>query len=196
MKLYLLIALILGGLIVFFVMKSCEPEDDNLVQVLQDSLKTEHKLRELAELSNIDLFKKIDSLELNKNLLKKQIIYHWIINGCHERQNKLCAYFKIMEITEQIKQKIKEHALSKPTEEVCGLILRGGEVIECKNRASDFEVHFIIAKGDIKKALEELFKIKIIKINTLILPSGKKKAYVKLSPETPAIDIATQLGLI
>lgn len=57
-----------------------------------------------------------------------------------------------MEITEQIKQKIKEHALSKPTEEVCGLILRGGEVIECKNRASDFEVHFIIAKGDIKKA--------------------------------------------
>ena len=51
-------------------------------------------------------------------------------------------------------------------------------------------------KGDIKKALEELFKIKIIKINTLILPSGKKKAYVKLSPETPAIDIATQLGLI
>src|SRR3990167_8540410 len=57
-----------------------------------------------------------------------------------------------MEITEQIKQEIKEHALSKPTEEVCGLILRGGEVIECKNRASDFDVHFIIAKGDIKKA--------------------------------------------
>ena len=51
-------------------------------------------------------------------------------------------------------------------------------------------------KQEIKKALEELFKIKVIKINTLILPSGKKKAYVKLSPETPAIDIATQLGLI
>ena len=51
-------------------------------------------------------------------------------------------------------------------------------------------------KPEIKKALEELFKIKIIKINTLILPSGKKKAYVKLSKETPAIDVATQLGLI
>ena len=51
-------------------------------------------------------------------------------------------------------------------------------------------------KPEIKKALEELFKIKVNKINTLILPSGKKKAYVKLSPETPAIDIATQLGLI
>jgi len=51
-------------------------------------------------------------------------------------------------------------------------------------------------KLEIKNALQELFKIKIVKINTLILPSGKKKAYVKLSPETPAIDIATQLGLI
>ena len=51
-------------------------------------------------------------------------------------------------------------------------------------------------KQELKKALEELFKIKIIKINTLILPSGKKKAYVKLSLETPAIDVATQLGLI
>ncbi len=51
-------------------------------------------------------------------------------------------------------------------------------------------------KPEIKSALEDLFKIKVIKINTLILPSGKKKAYVKLSSETPAIDIATQLGLI
>jgi len=51
-------------------------------------------------------------------------------------------------------------------------------------------------KPEIKKALEELFKVKVLKINTLILPSGKKKAYVKLSPDTPAIDIATQLGLI
>ena len=51
-------------------------------------------------------------------------------------------------------------------------------------------------KPEIKKALEELFKIKVNKINTLILPSGKKKAYVKLSLETPAIDVATQLGLI
>ena len=51
-------------------------------------------------------------------------------------------------------------------------------------------------KQELKKALENLFKIKVIKINTLILPSGRKKAYIKLSPETPAIDVATQLGLI
>ncbi len=51
-------------------------------------------------------------------------------------------------------------------------------------------------KPEIKKAAEELFKIKIVKINTTILPSGEKKAYLKLSAETPALDVATQLGLL
>ena len=51
-------------------------------------------------------------------------------------------------------------------------------------------------KEEIKKAMEELFKVKVLKITTQITPSGKKKAYIKLSPETPAVDIATQLGLI
>lgn len=50
-------------------------------------------------------------------------------------------------------------------------------------------------KPEIKKAMEEIFKVKVLKVNTLIL-KGKKKAYIKLSPETPAIDIATQLGLM
>lgn len=51
-------------------------------------------------------------------------------------------------------------------------------------------------KKEIKKALEDLFKIKIIKITTLITPQGLKKVYIKLPKETPAIDIATQLGLM
>ncbi len=50
-------------------------------------------------------------------------------------------------------------------------------------------------KPEIKKAMEEIFKVKVLKVNTLIL-KGKKKAYIKLSPDTPAIDIATQLGLM
>jgi len=51
-------------------------------------------------------------------------------------------------------------------------------------------------KPMIKKAAEEMFKVKVLKVNTAILPTGKKKAYLKLSGETPAIDVATQLGLI
>lgn len=50
-------------------------------------------------------------------------------------------------------------------------------------------------KPEIKQAAEEMFKIKVIKVNTLI-SKGKKKAYLKLSKDTPAIDVATQLGLM
>lgn len=51
-------------------------------------------------------------------------------------------------------------------------------------------------KPEIKKAVEELFKVKVKKVTTLIDTKGRKKAYLKLSPETPAIDIATQMGMI
>jgi large subunit ribosomal protein L23 len=51
-------------------------------------------------------------------------------------------------------------------------------------------------KPEIKKAVEEIFKVKVTNVNTLILPSGKKKAYVTLSTDTPARDVATQLGLL
>ena len=45
-------------------------------------------------------------------------------------------------------------------------------------------------------AIEEAFKVKVDKVNTLITPKGKKKVYIKLSDETPAIDVVTQLGLM
>jgi len=53
-------------------------------------------------------------------------------------------------------------------------------------------------KQDIAKAFEEMFKIKPVKINTLISSKGKgkKKAYIKLPKNKPALDIATQLGLM
>ena len=51
-------------------------------------------------------------------------------------------------------------------------------------------------KADIKKALEELYKVKVIDVNTLIGPDSKKKAYVTFAEETPAIDLATKLELM
>ena len=51
-------------------------------------------------------------------------------------------------------------------------------------------------KDQIKKAIEALFKVKVRRVNTLVTPEGKKRAYVKFSPDTPAVDIATQLGLM
>lgn len=65
---------------------------------------------------------------------------------------------------------------------------------------SDNKLTFIVerkaTKQDIKKEIEKMFNVKVIKVNTLITPLGMKKAYVKLSKETPAIDIATKLGLM
>lgn len=52
------------------------------------------------------------------------------------------------------------------------------------------------SKPEIKKAAEEIFKIKVTKVNTLNLPTGKKKAYLTLSQDTPAMDVITSLGLM
>ncbi len=51
-------------------------------------------------------------------------------------------------------------------------------------------------KVEIKDAIEKLFNVKVVKVNTLNDVKGRKKAYVKLSQETPAIDVATELGLM
>jgi len=59
-----------------------------------------------------------------------------------------------------------------------------------------FVVDMKANKKDVKEAVEKMFKAKVEKVNTLIGPDGKKRAYVKFSADTPAIDIATQLGLM
>ena len=59
-----------------------------------------------------------------------------------------------------------------------------------------FVVNLKSNKNQIKESIESLFKVKVLKVNTLVSIYGLKKAYVKLSLETPAIDLATQLGLM
>ena len=59
-----------------------------------------------------------------------------------------------------------------------------------------FVVDRSATKKDIKEAIEKMFKSKVVKVNSFIATDGRKKAYVKFSQETPAIDVATQLGLM
>lgn len=59
-----------------------------------------------------------------------------------------------------------------------------------------FEVDKKATKDAIQKYIEDFFKAKVLKVNTRIGSDAKKRAYVKFSNETPAIDIATKLGLI
>jgi large subunit ribosomal protein L23 len=51
-------------------------------------------------------------------------------------------------------------------------------------------------KSEIKKEIEKALNVKVVKVNTLITPTGDKKAYVKLSPEYKASDVAQKLGLL
>jgi len=51
-------------------------------------------------------------------------------------------------------------------------------------------------KNEIKYAIEKMFNVKVVKVNTLITPKGEKKAYIKLAPEYNASDIASRLGIL
>jgi len=51
-------------------------------------------------------------------------------------------------------------------------------------------------KFEIKHAIKKIYKAKIIKINTLITLKGKKKAFVKLSEDCDALDVANKIGFI
>ena len=49
-------------------------------------------------------------------------------------------------------------------------------------------------KKQIKDAVARLYDIQTRKINTLIRPDGQKKAYVRLTPDYDALDVANKIG--
>jgi len=59
-----------------------------------------------------------------------------------------------------------------------------------------FVVNLKAGKSDVKKAVEELYEVKVSKVNLLITPQGEKKAFVKLTPEFKASDVAIKLGIL
>ncbi|MFX1473984.1 MAG: 50S ribosomal protein L23 [Promethearchaeota archaeon] len=71
---------------------------------------------------------------------------------------------------------------------------RASEIVERENRLT-FLVRRTATKGQIRQAVEELYEVKVIKVNTMITPQGQKKALVKLAPEHNAADLAVKLGL-
>jgi large subunit ribosomal protein L23 len=59
-----------------------------------------------------------------------------------------------------------------------------------------FIVSLKAGKTDVKKAVEQLYEVKVAKITTLITPQGEKKAFVTLTPEFKASDVAIKLGIL
>jgi len=58
-----------------------------------------------------------------------------------------------------------------------------------------FIVNLKARKNEIKKAVEELYEVRVEKVNVQVTPHGEKKAYVKLKPEFSAADLAVKLGI-
>jgi len=68
------------------------------------------------------------------------------------------------------------------------------KLIEIENTIL-FQVDKKDNKKEIAKEIEEIFKVKVEKVN--VLNRGSQKiAYVKLNKKNPVIDVATKLGMI
>jgi large subunit ribosomal protein L23 len=59
-----------------------------------------------------------------------------------------------------------------------------------------FAVHPRATKSDVKRAVEELFHVKVAKINIHNAFQGQKRAFVKLRADSLASDVSADLGLI
>ena len=68
-------------------------------------------------------------------------------------------------------------------------------ILETENKLV-FIVSTKAKKADIKRAVEELYEVRVQKVNTLITPRGEKKAFVKLHPDYKAVDVAIKLGIL
>jgi len=68
------------------------------------------------------------------------------------------------------------------------------DLIERENKLV-FIVERKANKSQIKRAIEKIHNVRVVKINTLITSRGEKKAFVKLHPDNSAQDIAIDLGV-
>jgi len=73
------------------------------------------------------------------------------------------------------------------TEKTFDLIERENKLVFIVDRKAN--------KSQIKRAIEKIHNVKVLKINTLITPRGEKKAFIKLHLDNSAQDIAIDLGV-
>ncbi len=69
------------------------------------------------------------------------------------------------------------------------------KLIEAENKIV-FLVDLRTSRRDIAEAVKELYEVEVEKVNTCITPDGRKKAYVKLTPDSKAADLAARLGIL
>merc|ERR1712080_748032 len=65
-----------------------------------------------------------------------------------------------------------------------------------ENNTLVFIIDARASKVQIKEAIKKMYDIDTQKINTLIRPDGQKKAYVRLTQDYDALDVANKIGII
>jgi large subunit ribosomal protein L23 len=67
-------------------------------------------------------------------------------------------------------------------------------------REKENKLTFIVDKAatrdDVKKAVESLYNVRVLKTNIIITKKGKKKAHVKLDPKYSAEEMASHFGVL
>ena len=65
-----------------------------------------------------------------------------------------------------------------------------------ENNTLVFAVEKKDRKAHVKKMVEEQFQVKVVGVRTVTNLQGKKRAFVTLAADSPAVDVATKLGLM
>jgi len=68
-------------------------------------------------------------------------------------------------------------------------------MIESENKIV-FKVNKSADKIQIKAAMEEIYKVKVEKVNVLNDTKGNKKAIIKLDPKFKASELSSKLGMV
>jgi len=85
----------------------------------------------------------------------------------------------------------------EPTEVIFyPLMTESASLMVEKDNKLMFIVNVKADKSDVKRAVEQLYEVKVNKVTVLITPQGEKKAFVKLKPEYKASDVAIKLGIL
>jgi len=68
-------------------------------------------------------------------------------------------------------------------------------ILESENKLV-FAVSLKASKADIKRAVEELYEVRVERVTINVTHKGEKRAFVKLHPDYKAADVAIKLGVL
>lgn len=98
-------------------------------------------------------------------------------------------------MAKETKQTVKTEKSAWDTIVYPHLTEKSMNMVELENKLV-FIVNRKADKREIKEAVEEEFEVKVEWVKTQLTRKGQKKAFVKISPDFSASDIASKLGMI